>query len=92
MNKSILLGLLLMPCLAHTMCEPSVTKHGDGSTIIYIRGDKAAKREQTLVGITYASGVACAGTILYTRKDRAAHEMFDDLKDAYDRQQIDKGE
>lgn len=88
MKKHVLLGLLLLPGLTHAMCEKPVTKYEDALTILYIRGDQAAKREYSLVGVLYTSGIVCTdGAVVYTTSGKEAIDIFEKLEAAESQQQ-----
>lgn len=91
MNKQILLGLLLVPCLGNAMCEPPINKHEDTYLTRYIRGTRVAKREYTLAGVIYSSGTVIGNSIensviVYTTTGDKALEVFQELEDIYERQ------
>jgi hypothetical protein len=85
--KKILLGLLLMPCVAHTMGELPVTKIENGLTTQYIRGEQVAERKYTRVGIYYTSGIVRDGGVIYTTRGEKAEDLFDELAAAAKAQQ-----
>ena len=88
MNKHILLGLLLVPCVSHamnTMSEIPVTKHS-------LDGDTAYKRDIFMAyqeGATYKASMFRSDKQCWTSiaKGNEAAVVFNELKNTYEQQQ-----
>ena len=98
MNKQILLGLLLVPCVSHAMQKAQITKHEDDKQIVYSQGDSKAAFEEAVYDKTVDSYAAIWGShgieptmwtpgSTMTTGTECAKLSFHWMKAAYEKQQ-----
>jgi hypothetical protein len=88
MNKHILLGLLLVPCLSNAMAPATVKRLEFNNTTVYMQGDELITQEMTLAGYVYTKRSYSSSQQCWTRASEGeqAKNRFDELEDAYNKQ------
>ena len=86
MNKSILLGLLLVPCVSHAM-DPLVVRVSTNTRTTYGKGMERAERKTTAAGYMYrAYKINLSAEMECTAQGAAAAEKFEEFEKAYNAQ------